>query len=399
MEFRQKAPEGKPNNDDDNKNTTADTNTPPTGKSYRDKHSIILRNIDNPPEPYFSFERPEFPPFILDIIRANGFKAFTPVQAQGIPIIMSGRDFIGISKTGSGKTLAFLIPAIIHLIGQNRDSRDTSILVLSPTRELAMQIENEFKKFLSRSRITWACVYGGIKKDYQRNSLLRGVQILVATPGRLIDFIQEDSISVEHVSYFVLDEADRMLDMGFAPQIREILSHMKKSKQSLMFSATWPFEIKQLADRYLTNPVSLQIGILERTINDSIKQDIKIVSYRDKFRELQKDLLRTTERRLIFVQRKIDCERICENLLNEGEKCVSIHGDKVQIHRDKALMQFKTGKIRILVATDVASRGLDIPDVELVINYDFPKQIEDYIHRIGRTGRAGKKGETVSYLT
>lgn len=213
MDFRQKAPEGKPNPDDQNKDI------PTTGKAYRDKYSIILRNLDNPPEPFFTFDRPEFPPFILDIIRANGFKAFTPVQAQGLPIIMSGRDFIGISKTGSGKTLAFLIPAIVHLLAQP-NSRDTSILVLSPTRELAMQIENEFKKFLSKSRITWACVYGGIKKDYQRNALLRGVQILVATPGRLIDFIQEDSIAVDNVSYFVLDEADRMLDMGFAPQIR-----------------------------------------------------------------------------------------------------------------------------------------------------------------------------------
>ena len=202
-------------------NGATSTEQPPlTGQSYREKHGVQLKNISSPPDPFFVFEQKAFPQFILDTIRANGFKSFTPIQAQGLPIIMSGRDFIGISKTGSGKTLAFLIPAIVHLLAKNISSRTTSILVLSPTRELAMQIENEFKKFLSRSKVTWACVYGGIKKDYQRGSLRGGVQILVATPGRLIDFIDEGSISIEEVSYFVLDEADRMLDMGFAPQIR-----------------------------------------------------------------------------------------------------------------------------------------------------------------------------------
>lgn len=184
----------------------------------------------------------------------------TPVQAQAMPLIMSGRDFIGISKTGSGKTLAFMIPGICKIEKNKPQGKGPYILVLSPTRELAMQIENEFKKFLFKSNFKWACVYGGIKKDFQRNQVLKDIQILVATPGRLIDFILEGTISLENVCYFVLDEADMMLDMGFSPQIREICTNLTRPKQSCMFSATWPFAIRDLAAKYLNNAVCLMIG-------------------------------------------------------------------------------------------------------------------------------------------
>lgn len=314
-----------------------------------------------------------------------------------------GRDMIGISATGSGKTLAFLLPAMIHINAQPFLSPGDGpiVLVLAPTRELALQIKQECDKFGSSSQIKNTVVYGGIPKHTQTYALRNGVEIVIATPGRLIDHLESKATNLRRVTYLVLDEADRMLDMGFEPQIRKIVSQIRPDRQTLMWSATWPKEVQNMANDFLKDPYQVHVGSLDLRANKDIEQRIEMLTDYDKFTRLT-DLLRNlpkNDKAIIFVETKKGCDQLTRSLKDQNLNVGSIHGDKTQHDRDNTLRSFKNNYLNILIATDVASRGLDIKDIKLVVNFDMPSNIEDYIHRIGRTGRAGATGLAVSYFT
>lgn len=317
---------------------------------------------------------------------------------------LSGRDCIGIAKTGSGKTLAFLLPAIVHINAQPLLSPGDGpiILVLSPTRELATQTMNECRKFGESSRIKYTCVVGGVPKYDQVKDLREGVEIVIATPGRLIDFLEKGTTNLKRVTYLVFDEADRMLDMGFEPQIRSICCMIRPDRQTLLWSATWPKDVVELASDFTNNPIQVTIGEIGKlTMCEDIKQVVKIVQEYDKKRVLQETLERATDgsKILIFCATKRTCDTLCDGLRRDGWPVRTMHGDKKQQERDWVLGEFRSGKSPMLIATDVASRGLDVPDIGLVINFDFPNSLEEYVHRCGRTGRAGKKGTAISFFT
>lgn len=356
------------------------------------------------PKPVRTFEEASFPDYVLDEITRAGFREPTPIQVQGWPIALSGRDMIGIAETGSGKTLAFLLPAIVHINAQPYLSKGDGpvVLVLGPTRELACQIREECNRFGKSSRIKNTCVYGGVPKMQQVRDLEEGVEIVIATPGRLIDFLEGNSTNLKRVTYLVLDEADRMLDMGFEPQIRKITSQTRPDRQTLMWSATWPKEVQKLArDLCKEDPVHINIGSLDLRACHDIKQYIEVVQEYDKRSRLRKLLEKVMDgsKILVFSSTKREADELTREMRTDGWPALCIHGDKKQEERDWVLSEFKNGKNPILVATDVASRGLDVKDIKYVINYDFPTQIEDYIHRIGRTGRAGASGSAYSFFT
>ncbi|CAG8457943.1 2950_t:CDS:2 [Ambispora leptoticha] len=335
------------------------------------------------------------------------FKKPTPIQASCWPICLSGRDVIGIAETGSGKTLAFTIPAIKHVKKNSsfkKSSPNPLILILAPTRELAMQIQEQIEEIDSVSCGKSLCVYGGVPKEPQRKDLRKGTKVIVATPGRLIDFIDEGSCDISNVSYLVLDEADRMLDIGFEKDIRKIISKTNSKRQTLMFSATWPDSVRKLAEDFLKDPVKVNIGSSELAANNDVTQIVEILSNPNEKEKRLVQLLKEyhgnrSNRVLVFVLYKKEATRIENFLTYSGFEVQSIHGDKGQFQRTEALRAFKDGTYPLLVATDVAARGLDIPDVEYVINYTFPLTIEDYVHRIGRTGRAGAKGTSHTFFT
>jgi len=317
---------------------------------------------------------------------------------------LSGRDLIGIAKTGSGKTLAFTLPAIVHILDQAplRNNDGPIALVLSPTRELAMQTSQECNRFGRPCRVNNVCVYGGAPRGRQQQDLERGTHIIIATPGRLIDFLESGVTNLNRVTYLVLDEADRMLDMGFEPQIRKILEQIRPDRQTVMFSATWPKEVQNLARDFLVSPVQLQIGSLNLSANQDIKQVIEIVEDNMKLNRIMtilKEIQKPGEKTVVFCETKKGCEMLSYELRNAGFPTNAIHGDKTQRDRDQVLRDFRSNRISVMVATDVAARGLDIKDLNHVINYDFPGQIEDYVHRIGRTARAGAKGTAISFFT
>jgi len=372
-------------------------------EEWRKEKTIHLKSR-SAPNPITTFDEASFPPYIMDQFKRCGFKEPTPIQAQGWPIAMKGRDAIGIACTGSGKTLAFVLPALIHIGVQPklRPGDGPIALVLAPTRELSVQIYEECLKFTRGGRINVAVVYGGADKYSQKRELLKGSEIVIATPGRLIDFLDSRVTNLKRVTYLVLDEADRMLDMGFEPQIRKIVSQIRPDRQTLMWSATWPVEIQRLArDFCKEDPVHVVVGSEELAVNHMIKQHIEIMDDRMKKPRLVK-LLQTImdgSKILIFCQTKKGCDYLARHLTMENWPVVAIHGDKSQHERDTVMNQFKTGKYPILVATDVAARGLDVKDVKYVINFDFPTQIEDYVHRVGRTGRAGANGIAYTFLT
>mmetsp|Transcript_277 Transcript_277/g.288 ORF Transcript_277/g.288 Transcript_277/m.288 type:complete len:430 (-) Transcript_277:30-1319(-) len=356
------------------------------------------------PRPVISFEEANFPDYIQNMLRNTGFTTPTHIQSQSWPIVMSGRDLIGIAKTGSGKTLAFILPAIIHILDQPQlKPRDGPVaLVLSPTRELAMQTSQECTRFGRPCRISNACVYGGAPRSRQQMELQRGVHVVIATPGRLIDFLENGATNLQRVTYLVLDEADRMLDMGFEPQIRKIIEQVRPDRQTVMFSATWPKEVQALARDFLVNPVHLQIGSLNLSANQDIRQIIEIVEEPHKLTkviDILHDIARPGSKTIVFCETKKGCDVLCYELKKENFPADAIHGDKTQRDRDQVLRDFRNNRINIMVATDVAARGLDIKDVNHVINYDFPGQVEDYVHRIGRTARAGAKGTAISFFT
>lgn len=369
--------------------------------SYRRQHEITVMG-DNIPPPVMTFESANFPPELARELHSAGFVVPTPIQAQSWPLAFQGRDIVAIAKTGSGKTLGYLLPAFLHLRQPRANPQPGPVvLVLSPTRELATQIQDEAVKFGKSSRISCTCVYGGAPKGPQLRDLDRGADIVIATPGRLNDFLEMKKVSLRHVSYLVLDEADRMLDMGFEPQIRKIVKEIPRQRQTLMFTATWPKEVRKIADDLLVKVIQVNIGNIDELVaNKSITQYVEIVSVYEKHGKLER-ILRSQEpgsKVIIFCSTKKMCDQLARNL-GRGFGAAAIHGDKSQFERDSVLAQFKSGRCPILVATDVAARGLDIKDIRVVVNFDFPTGVEDYVHRIGRTGRAGATGIAYSFLT
>ena len=370
----------------------------------RNESAISIIGGENPPKPVRTFEEASFPGYIIEELTHFGFKKPTPIQMQGWPVALSGRDLVGIAETGSGKTLAFLLPAIVHILAQEELRRGDGpiVLVLAPTRELAVQIQAECNKFGKGSKIKSTCCYGGVSRGPQARDLSYGVEICIATPGRLIDFMESGSTNVKRVTYLVLDEADRMLDMGFEPQVRKIVRDIRPDRQTLMWSATWPKEIQSLArDLCREEPVHINIGSMQLTASHNIRQTIEVVQPYEKANKLNKLLERIMDgsKVLIFTETKRGCDDLTRQLRADGWPALCIHGDKSQQERDWVLEEFKKGKSPIMIATDVASRGLDVKDIVYVINYDLPNQIEDYVHRIGRTGRAGAKGHSYTFFT
>ncbi|KAG2278274.1 hypothetical protein Bca52824_060829 [Brassica carinata] len=369
---------------------------------YRTEKDISVEGRDVP-KPIKMFQDANFPDNILDAIAKLGFTEPTPIQAQGWPMALKGRDLIGIAETGSGKTLAYLLPALVHVSAQPRLGQDDGpiVLILAPTRELAVQIQEESRKFGLRSGVRSTCIYGGAPKGRQIHDLRRGVEIVIATPGRLIDMLECQHTNLKRVTYLVLDEADRMLDMGFEPQIRKIVSQIRPDRQTLLWSATWPREVETLARQFLRDPYKAIIGSADLKANQSINQVIEIVQTPEKYTRLLTLLkqLMDGSKILIFVETKRGCDQVTRQLRMDGWPALAIHGDKNQTERDRVLSEFKSGRSPIMTATDVAARGLDVKDIKCVVNYDFPTSLEDYIHRIGRTGRAGAKGMAMTFFT
>ncbi|KAK7389118.1 hypothetical protein VNO78_23950 [Psophocarpus tetragonolobus] len=369
---------------------------------YRASREITVQGHDVP-KPVRMFHEANYPDYCLEVIANLGFAEPTPIQAQGWPMALKGRDLIGIAETGSGKTLAYLLPALVHVNAQPRLAHGDGpiVLVLAPTRELAVQIQEEALKFGSRANIRSTCIYGGAPKGPQIRELKRGVEIVIATPGRLIDMLEAQHTNLQRVTYLVLDEADRMLDMGFEPQIRKIVGQIRPDRQTLLWSATWPREVETLARQFLRNPYKAIIGSPELKANQSINQVVEVVTDMEKYNRLIRLLKEVMDgsRILIFMETKKGCDQVTRQMRMDGWPALSIHGDKNQAERDWVLAEFKSGRSPIMTATDVAARGLDVKDIKCVINYDFPSSLEDYVHRIGRTGRAGAKGTAYTFFT
>ncbi len=348
-------------------------------------------------------------PLILSAITEMGYATPTPIQAKAIPVVMKGLDVMGAAQTGTGKTAGFALPIIQKLLPHASASMSPArhpvrALILAPTRELADQTADNVKKYIAQTPLRCAVVYGGVDMDPQTTALRSGVEILVATPGRLLDHLQQKNTSLSQVQIVVLDEADRMLDMGFLPDISRILNLLPKERQSLMFSATFSEEIKKLAANFLHDPQLIEVA-RRNAIADNMTQEVFKLHESEKVAALL-ELLSTRgpdggrlTQVLVFVNAKIECRRLARQLQKAGINADAIHGDKTQDERMKALEGFKTDTIEVLVATDVAARGLDIVELPVVINYDVPFAAEDYIHRIGRTGRAGMSGLTIMLMT
>ncbi|CAL8271014.1 unnamed protein product [Lota lota] len=357
------------------------------------------------PKPVTNFSQAHFPQHVMDVLMQQNFKEPTAIQAQGFPLALSGRDMVGIAQTGSGKTLAYLLPAIVHINHQAYLERGDGpiCLVLAPTRELAQQVQTVASEYGKSSRIKCTCVYGGAPKGPQIRDLERGVEICIATPGRLIDFLESGKTNLRRCTYLVLDEADRMLDMGFEPQIRKIVDQIRPDRQTLMWSATWPKEVRQLAEDFLRDYVQINVGALELSANHNILQIVDVCMENEKDRklfQLMEEIMEEKENKtIIFVETKKRCDDLTRRMRRDGWPAMCIHGDKSQPERDWVLTEFRSGKAPILIATDVASRGLDVDDVKFVINYDYPNSSEDYIHRIGRTARSNNKGTAYTFFT
>ncbi len=347
-----------------------------------------------------SFETLGLSPALLRALSETNYTTPTPIQAEAIPLILAGRDLLGGAQTGTGKTAAFALPMLqrISELTTPRQSRRPRALILTPTRELAVQVHDSVRKYGKYLRMPSTVVYGGAGMSPQIDALRRGVDILVATPGRLIDHIEQGTLQLGDVQMLVLDEADRMLDMGFLPAIRRVLTYLPKVRQTLLFSATFEEQIKKLAIDFLKNPSEVQVSA-QNAVAASVSHRAHPVDTGRK-RDLLTQMLaeRYQEQILVFGKTKHGCNRLAEHLEKAGIRAVAIHGNKSQAQRLKALNDFKSGKARVLVATDVAARGLDIPQLPVVINYDLPMVAEDYIHRIGRTGRAGASGEAISLV-
>jgi ATP-dependent RNA helicase DDX46/PRP5 len=341
---------------------------------------------------------------ILQVLRKNNLVNPFSIQKQAIPAIMCGRDVIGVAKTGSGKTLAFLLPMLRHIQDQPplRDNEGPIGLIMAPARELAFQINNEAKKFSKLLGIRVACIYGGAGVADQIADLKRGAEIVVCTPGRMIDILCMQAgklVTLKRVTMVVMDEADRMFDMGFEPQIKMIIQNIRPDRQTVLFSATFPKQIEALAKKVLKFPIEIIVG--ERSsVNKDIHQIVEVHEEADKFLRLLQLLGIWYEKgsTLIFTDKQEKCDQLYKELTSSGYPCLSLHGGKDQMDRDHTLHEFKSGIKTIMIATSVAGRGLDVPDIVLVINYNCPNHLEDYVHRVGRTGRAGRKGTAYTFL-
>ncbi|CAG7834035.1 unnamed protein product [Allacma fusca] len=373
-------------------------------------NQITLKGRDVP-RPIQYFEEAGFPDYVLSSIRKQGFEKPTSIQAVGWPIALSGRDMVGIAQTGSGKTLAYVLPAVVHISHQPRLERGDGpiALVLAPTRELAQQIQQVTQDFGTSARVRNTCVFGGAPKGSQARDLEKGVEIVIATPGRLIDFLESGKTNLRRCTYLVLDEADRMLDMGFEPQIRKIVEQVRPDRQTLMWSATWPKEVRTLAEDFFKDYVQINVGSLTLSANHNILQIIDVCQEHEKenkLRLLLDEISQEEENKtIIFVETKRKVDQITREMRKIGWPAMCIHGDKSQNERDWVLQEFRNNRAPILVATDVAARGLeahemrDVEDVKFVINFDYPNCSEDYVHRIGRTGRSSKSGTAYTFFT
>ena len=342
-------------------------------------------------------------PELLRAVAAEGYTEPTPIQEQAIPHVLQGRDLLGAAQTGTGKTAAFVLP-IMQLLkpfatpSPSPARHPVRALVLTPTRELAVQISESCTTYGKYLPLRSGVVYGGVPMPPQQKMLLAGVEILIATPGRLLDHAGSKTVNLSQVSILILDEADRMLDMGFMPDLKRILALIPKKRQSLLFSATFSEPIRALAHDFLHDPVTVEVARRNQTA-ENVRQVIMPVDDRRR-RALLSDLLKTRnwDQTLVFVNRKVEANRLGDFLHRDGHNVVEIHGDKDQKQRNRALAAFKAGETRVMVATDVAARGLDIEALPAVINYELPFDPEDYVHRIGRTGRAGALGEAISFV-
>ncbi|MEC5159785.1 MULTISPECIES: DEAD/DEAH box helicase [unclassified Janthinobacterium] len=343
-------------------------------------------------------------PDILRALNDQGYVHPTPIQAQAIPIVLQGRDVMGAAQTGTGKTAGFSLPIIQLLLAHASSSMSPArhpvrALVLTPTRELAVQVAENVKAYARHTPLRSTVVFGGMDMAPQTAALRAGVEIVIATPGRLLDHVQQKTLNLSQVQILVMDEADRMLDMGFLPDLQRIINMLPKQRQNLMFSATFSGEIKKLAGSFLNNPLLIEVARSNQTA-DKVTQVVYKVADEHK-RDVVAHLIRGRDLKqiLIFSNTKIGASRLARSLEQEGVKCTAIHGDKTQQERMAALEAFKKGEIDVLVATDVAARGLDITDLPCVINFDLPYNAEDYVHRIGRTGRAGASGDAISIFS
>jgi superfamily II DNA/RNA helicase len=343
-------------------------------------------------------------PKLLRAVADQGYETMTPIQAKAIPIVLAGRDVMGAAQTGTGKTAAFSLPLLHRMLRHENTSMSPArhpvrALVLAPTRELADQVANNIKSYAQHSSLRVTVVFGGIDMKPQTEELKRGVEVLIATPGRLLDHIESRNCVLNQVEYVVLDEADRMLDIGFLPDLQRILSYLPKQRQTLLFSATFSPEIRKLAQSYLQDPVTVEVARPNATAS-TVEQRFYSVTDDDKRRAVRQMLrVRSLSQAIVFVNSKLGAARLARSFERDGLRTAALHGDKSQDERLKSLAAFKAGEVDLLVATDVAARGLDIADLPAVFNFDVPFNAEDYIHRIGRTGRAGASGLAITLVT
>ncbi len=338
-------------------------------------------------------------PALVEALRREGYQTPTPIQADAIPPLLEGRDLLGVAQTGTGKTAAFALPILQALGGTGRRPTPNRprALVLAPTRELASQVAERFAAYGRQGHLRVAVIFGGVGQGPQVSALRRGVDVLVATPGRLLDLMGQGRVNLSHVGFFVLDEADRMLDMGFLRDVRRIVAAMPERRQSLLFSATMPSDIVGLAQSLLTDPVRVEVTPPSTTVA-RVAQHVCFVDKQAK-RALLSEILSdgTVERALVFTRTKHGADKVCRHLKADGILAAALHGNKSQGQRERALAAFREGTLRALVATDIAARGLDVPHITHVINFDLPNVPESYVHRIGRTARAGRDGVAISF--
>ena len=345
-----------------------------------------------------TFKDLQLHPAIQAAVEQEGYTQLTPIQAQAIPHALAGRDILGVAQTGTGKTAAFALPILHRLTCANRPSpRRTRVLILTPTRELAIQIDDSFATYGKKLGCSHTVVFGGVGQSPQVRKMSRGCDVLVATPGRLLDLMGQGHICLDQVGIFVLDEADRMLDMGFIHDVRRVIKELPERRQTLLFSATMPAAISELSKRILNKPVRVEVTPASTTV-ERIEQSVLFVEKRDKTRLLA-DVLAVPEieRALVFTRTKRGANRVVQKLERAKVIAEAIHGNKSQSARQRALQNFKDGRTRVLVATDIAARGIDVEGISHVINYDLPNIPESYVHRIGRTARAGAGGRAISF--
>ncbi len=362
-----------------------------------EKYKTSFRTLADFQERLFlsTFAQFKLPPTLDRALKKMEFQTPTPIQIQAIPFAMKGKDLIATAQTGTGKTAAFSLPIATHLL----ENPNITALVLAPTRELALQIEMFWKELTQFTPdLKCACVIGGTSMNMQIKALSRAPRLIIATPGRLVDHLQRRTVNLGRLGILVLDEADRMLDMGFAPQLNQIMRVLPRDRQTLLFSATWPSTLDQLSKKYLSHPERVAVGTTSRAAN-TVKQSAIQTTAQKKNETLMNELNTRQGSVLIFVRTQSRTDRLARFLDTAGIEVGRIHGGRSQGQRTSALANFKNGKIRVLCATDIAARGIDVTEIAHVINYDLPQVPEDYIHRIGRTGRAGTSGEALSILT